>query len=104
MICVGPLGLQTLSSLIRKVLFEINGLYFLLITACVESVFSAFFRKGQVLETFRGNGVYQESVDTAIKKLNEGLWVRLLFYFMEPRSSLLALILLLGAPLWRRES
>ncbi|KAJ7122763.1 acyltransferase-domain-containing protein [Mycena epipterygia] len=37
-------------------------------------VFSAFFRSGQVLETFRGNGIYQSSVDTAIDKLNRGNW------------------------------
>ncbi|KAJ8588783.1 hypothetical protein M405DRAFT_792596 [Rhizopogon salebrosus TDB-379] len=40
-------------------------------------VFSAFFRKGQVLETFRGNGIFQPAVDTAIKRLNEGHWVHL---------------------------
>jgi len=39
------------------------------------SLFSAFFRKGQVLETFRGNGIFQPSVDVAIKRLNEGHWV-----------------------------
>ncbi|KAJ7162548.1 acyltransferase-domain-containing protein [Mycena crocata] len=38
-------------------------------------VFSAFFRSGQVLETFRGNGIYQPSVDVAIEKLNRGNWV-----------------------------
>jgi monolysocardiolipin acyltransferase len=41
------------------------------------SIFSAFFRKGQVLETFRGNGVFQPAVDTAIAKLNKGDWVHL---------------------------
>jgi len=40
-------------------------------------VFSAFFRKGQVLETFRGNGIFQPAVDTAIRRLNEGHWVHL---------------------------
>ncbi|KAG2043201.1 acyltransferase-domain-containing protein [Suillus americanus] len=40
-------------------------------------LFSAFFRKGQVLETFRGNGIFQPSVDIAIKQLNEGHWVHL---------------------------
>ncbi|KII95921.1 hypothetical protein PLICRDRAFT_694037 [Plicaturopsis crispa FD-325 SS-3] len=40
-------------------------------------VLSAFFRNGQVLETFRGKGVYQPAVDTAIKKLNNGAWVHL---------------------------
>ncbi|KAG2071977.1 acyltransferase-domain-containing protein [Suillus decipiens] len=40
-------------------------------------LFSAFFRKGQVLETFRGNGIFQPSVDIAIKRLNEGHWVHL---------------------------
>jgi len=39
------------------------------------SVFSAFFRQGQVLETFRGNGIFQPAVDAAIQRLNEGHWV-----------------------------
>ncbi|KDQ57868.1 hypothetical protein JAAARDRAFT_155484 [Jaapia argillacea MUCL 33604] len=39
--------------------------------------FSTFFRHGQVLETFRGNGIYQEAVDVAIEKLNQGGWVHL---------------------------
>lgn len=38
-------------------------------------MFSAFFRQGQVLETFRGKGIYQPAVDAAIVKLNEGRWV-----------------------------
>lgn len=42
-----------------------------------RSLFSAFFRNGQVLETFRGNGIFQPSVDIAIKQLNEGNWVHL---------------------------
>lgn len=40
-----------------------------------ESAFSAFFRTGQVLETFRGKGIYQPSVDTAIEKIDQGQWV-----------------------------
>ncbi|KAJ8086203.1 Lyso-phosphatidylcholine acyltransferase [Marasmius tenuissimus] len=40
-------------------------------------VFSAFFRKGQVLETFRGKGIYQPAVETAIEKLNKGDWIHL---------------------------
>ncbi|EJD00387.1 uncharacterized protein FOMMEDRAFT_30448 [Fomitiporia mediterranea MF3/22] len=40
-------------------------------------VFSAFFRKGHVLETFRGNGVFQPAVDTAIAKLDKGEWIHL---------------------------
>ncbi|KAI0084577.1 acyltransferase-domain-containing protein [Irpex rosettiformis] len=40
-------------------------------------VFSAFFRKGQVLETFRGNGIFQPAIDTAIQKLNSGDWIHL---------------------------
>ncbi|KAJ7507436.1 acyltransferase-domain-containing protein [Mycena galericulata] len=40
-------------------------------------VFSAFFRRGQVLETFRGNGIYQPSVNEAIDKLNRGNWIHL---------------------------
>ena len=49
------------------------------LVACLpslRSVFSAFFRKGQVLETFRGAGIYQPAVDTAIEKLRAGAWVR----------------------------
>ncbi|KAI9439288.1 acyltransferase-domain-containing protein [Lactarius indigo] len=40
-------------------------------------VFSAFFRKGQVLETFRGTGIYQPAIDTAIEKLRAGAWIHL---------------------------
>jgi hypothetical protein len=40
-----------------------------------ESLFSAFFRKGQVVETFRGNGIWQPALDVAIEKLNQGHWV-----------------------------
>jgi len=40
-------------------------------------VFSAFFRAGQVLETFRGRGIYQPAVDMAIEKLDQGQWVHL---------------------------
>ncbi|OCH85080.1 acyltransferase-domain-containing protein [Obba rivulosa] len=40
-------------------------------------VFSEFFRQGQVLETFRGDGIYQPAVDTAIEKLNAGAWIHL---------------------------
>ncbi|KAH9994343.1 acyltransferase-domain-containing protein [Russula compacta] len=40
-------------------------------------VFSAFFRKGQVIETFRGAGIYQPAVDVAIEKLRAGAWVHL---------------------------
>ncbi|KAJ8472409.1 hypothetical protein ONZ51_g8533 [Trametes cubensis] len=40
-------------------------------------VFSTFFRLGQVIETFRGNGIYQPAIDTAIEKLNRGDWIHL---------------------------
>ncbi|KAI0300647.1 acyltransferase-domain-containing protein [Multifurca ochricompacta] len=39
--------------------------------------FSAFFRKGQVIETFRGAGIYQPAIDTAIEKLRAGAWIHL---------------------------
>jgi len=42
-----------------------------------NSVFSTFFRLGQTLETFRGAGIYQASVDRVIEKLNMGHWVHL---------------------------
>ncbi|KAG5644948.1 hypothetical protein DXG03_007413 [Asterophora parasitica] len=40
-------------------------------------IFSTFFRYGQTLETFRGKGVHQPAVDSAIQKLNQGDWVHL---------------------------
>ncbi|KAF5393658.1 hypothetical protein D9757_000297 [Collybiopsis confluens] len=40
-------------------------------------VFATFFRYGQVLETFRGKGIYQPAVGTAIEKLNRGDWIHL---------------------------
>ncbi|KAF8631273.1 hypothetical protein AX15_002599 [Amanita polypyramis BW_CC] len=40
-------------------------------------LFSEFFRLGQTIETFRGKGIYQPAVDTAINKLNQGCWVHL---------------------------
>lgn len=43
----------------------------------IPSVFSTFFRLGQTLETFRGRGIFQPSVDLAIAKLNQGGWVHL---------------------------
>lgn len=51
------------------------------------SVFSAFFRKGQVLETFRGQGIFQPAVDTAISKLNDGAWVGSHLWLKFQRSS-----------------
>ncbi|KAH9849129.1 acyltransferase-domain-containing protein [Lenzites betulinus] len=40
-------------------------------------VFSTFFRHGQVIETFRGKGIFQPAIDTAVKKLNRGDWIHL---------------------------
>ncbi|KAF8558976.1 acyltransferase-domain-containing protein [Imleria badia] len=40
-------------------------------------LFSAFFRKGQVIETFRGNGIWQPALDEAIEKLNQGHWLHM---------------------------
>lgn len=36
---------------------------------------SWFFRKGQVIETFRGKGIYQSALDEAMQKLHDGRWV-----------------------------
>jgi len=36
-----------------------------------------FFRNGQVIETFRGKGIWQPAVDLAIEKVNNGGWVHL---------------------------
>jgi hypothetical protein len=38
-------------------------------------VFSTFFRLGQTIETFRGQGIYQKAVDIAIQKVENGGWV-----------------------------
>jgi len=35
-----------------------------------------FFEKGQVIETFRGKGIYQRAIDESSKKLDAGNWVR----------------------------
>ncbi|KIP03688.1 hypothetical protein PHLGIDRAFT_31685 [Phlebiopsis gigantea 11061_1 CR5-6] len=43
----------------------------------INPIFSAFFRKGQVFETFRGSGIYQPAVDSAIERLNQGEWIHL---------------------------
>jgi len=43
----------------------------------IQSLFSAFFRKGQVIETFRGNGIWQPALDVAIDKLNQGHWLHM---------------------------
>jgi hypothetical protein len=37
------------------------------------------FRKGQVIETFRGERIYQPAVDLAIEKLRAGAWVHVVF-------------------------
>ncbi|KAF8521152.1 acyltransferase-domain-containing protein [Gautieria morchelliformis] len=42
-----------------------------------NSFFSEFFRQGQVLETFRGNGIRQHAVDRSIELLNQGEWVHI---------------------------
>ncbi|BGP12572.1 hypothetical protein JCM10213_004841 [Rhodosporidiobolus nylandii] len=36
-----------------------------------------FFEKGQVIETFRGKGIYQKAIDLSTKKLDEGQWVHM---------------------------
>ncbi|GAA6031939.1 hypothetical protein JCM8097_003352 [Rhodosporidiobolus ruineniae] len=36
-----------------------------------------FFEKGQVIETFRGKGIYQDAIDISTKKLDEGQWVHI---------------------------
>lgn len=35
-----------------------------------------FFTLGQVIETVRGGGIYQPAVDEAIKRVEQGSWVR----------------------------
>lgn len=39
---------------------------------------SKFFTLGQVIETFRGQGIFQPAVDRAVKLLQDGEWVGLL--------------------------
>lgn len=36
---------------------------------------SWFFTKGQVIETHRGKGIYQNAIDEATRKLEQGQWV-----------------------------
>src|SRR5258708_19446708 len=40
-------------------------------------IFSSFFRAGQVIETFRGRGIYQPAVNDTVKKLHEGACIYL---------------------------
>ncbi|KAG8990034.1 hypothetical protein FRB90_001962 [Tulasnella sp. 427] len=40
-------------------------------------VFSQFFRDGQVIETFRGQGIHQEALNVAIDKLDRGDWIHI---------------------------
>lgn len=42
-----------------------------------NSVHSKFFNLGQVIETHRGAGIFQEAIDRAVKLLQEGNWVSL---------------------------
>lgn len=69
-----------------------------LMRSSAGSVFSTFFRNGQVLETFRGRGVYQPSVDTAISKLSQGDWVRMLLShsFCPKQSRSVVMLMLRG--------
>lgn len=80
MTCAGLSGHQILCSQIRMHTFIAEPRQ-KLTSFGPGSIFSAFFRKGQVLETMRGNGVYQPAVDTAIEKLNKGAWVRSIIPF-----------------------
>ncbi|CAH7671700.1 acyltransferase-domain-containing protein [Phakopsora pachyrhizi] len=38
---------------------------------------SFLFRNGQVIETFRGKGIYQQALDISISKLNDSQWVHI---------------------------
>jgi monolysocardiolipin acyltransferase len=39
-------------------------------------VFSKFFTSGQVINTERGGGIFQPAIDEAVKRLQDGEWVR----------------------------
>lgn len=41
------------------------------------SIFSALFKRGQVISTDRGRGIFQPALDTAISKLEQGQWVHM---------------------------
>lgn len=45
---------------------------------------SWFFTKGQIIETFRGKGIYQKAIDTARAKLDEGRWVSCSAFVFSP--------------------
>lgn len=40
-----------------------------------NSLIAPLFRNGQVIETFRGQGIYQPAIETAIDKLDQAQWV-----------------------------
>jgi monolysocardiolipin acyltransferase len=66
----------------------------LLMHAHVAASFLLFFQQGQVIETFRGGGIYQQAVDVAIENLRAGAWVR----SVSPPSKLLHLAALNISP------
>lgn len=52
-------------------------LWFTRLTISVGSLFATIFHNGQVIETFRGRGIYQPALSTAINKLDEGRWIHI---------------------------
>lgn len=42
-----------------------------------NKILTKFFTNGQVIETFRGKGVFQPAIDEAVKLLQQGEWVSL---------------------------
>ncbi|KAG8997372.1 hypothetical protein FRB93_000376 [Tulasnella sp. JGI-2019a] len=42
-----------------------------------NKIFSHILRNGQVIETFRGDGIHQKAVDLSIEKLNQGDWIHI---------------------------
>lgn len=47
-----------------------------------------FFTKGQIIETFRGKGIYQKAIDTARSKLDGGNWVSVTSYVVAGQTDL----------------
>jgi hypothetical protein len=63
--------------------------------------FSRFFTLGQVIETYRGGGIFQPAVDEAVRLLQSGEWVRAAFTLLDVPSHFLPLRHFIMLSTWR---
>lgn len=63
--------------------------------------FSRFFTLGQVIETYRGGGIFQPAVDEAVRLLQSGEWVSVAFPLLDVPSYSHALRHFIVLSTWR---